>query len=160
MTNEGTFPKVPGDIAYSSEANMFNPKIVGNWNQYNSAVGRSGTSPTTVGAIGSTINYNAASGICYKFFKLEGTVDAQYSAGDIVSKSQFWISGPGVNMAVTPIKTLNGRANFHIMNTVLTSGTLTASGGNVGSNYDFTILACNNNNATNVSVSDFVVWGH
>ena len=155
---EGTFPKQGADPLYASEVNRFNPKFIGRI-AYQDELNISGT---TYQVIPGSVYYSGATNTAI-------TINSMMILNDFVSHTnvsllslnyRMRISGAGMDFYF-PVKSHN--ANSSLMwrsNYVLTSGAMTSSGGNIGSDYVITREAFSNNNATQFNADDFVVVGY
>ena len=159
MANEGQFPKLDGDILFASEVNKFEPKIIANVIQLVTAGSvidfvDHGASATYSGTVAATqisdfmvIEYQAN-------ISSSATTSAQRAA-------RIRISGAGLNNMVVTSKNFTTNATTYINHNfrhVLTSGAITASGGNIGSDYIFQPQyrsAAGDNYA-----QDILIWGH
>ena len=153
MTAEGTFPKVAGDIFYASEANKFNPKIVGIHERYD-IINTSGTVHIIVGSV----FYSGTVPLC-NYMRAETMF--QKDNTNTILQGRFRISGTaGLNFS-TANKTTPSNANTSCiyLNHIFTSGEITASGGNIGSNYWIYVEALEPINSNTTIVSDFIVTG-
>jgi len=160
MAGEGEFPKVDGDILYSSEANLFNPKIIGNVIQnVNSNV--SGPSPiyTTIG--GSILYPGAGSQQINKFMSIQANCSSlSYTNVDYAFRIRC--SGADTLNIILDTKTNTGALGapqYLGFNYFLTSGIITASGGDITSPYVFFIEAYSNQDSPRAHVGDFSIMG-
>jgi len=156
MTDEGVFPKIDGDILYASEANRFSPKLIGYVDQ-STLTNISGASETYT-TMGGTITYYGTIGsIQITDFMIVDCVPFNLSTE--AASFRLRISGAaGLNM-ITSTKSISVRGTSRI-NHVFTSGILTSSGGNIGSDYIISVEGNNNSNANQGGMDDFLVWGY
>jgi len=158
MASESEFPKKDGDIFYASEVNRFSPKLIGNIIQ-DVATNISGTNYTVMGG---SITYPGTGSlqisefmnIQHGCFILAG-VAANYT-------SRLRASGVGVDMVMnTKIGSTTAELdNYLSFNHILTSGAMTASGGNIGSPYVISLEGKSNRNIASVYVRDFTILGY
>ena len=161
MTIEGTFPKSDGDILYASEINRVNPKLIGNLSQIG-AVNISGGDYKIVG--GSILYPGTGSLQISDFMQIQHSI---YGGGGVVNdtstNTQLRISGTDLNIILSsktiPISKVYGGTNA-VYNYILTSGTITSSGGNIGTPYVFFLEAKNDFNNDSPIVFDFSVIGY
>lgn len=161
-TAEGIFPKdVNGaDPLYASEVNRFSPKLIGKVSQYG-VVNVSGTTAYTT--LGTPITYSGTVGS----IKISEFMNCQFNAirnsanAGHTHNVRLRISGTaGLNMT-SPLKTHTATSvAIFSFNHVFTSGVITASGGNIGSNYSIFPEANSTEDAATVQFGDFLVWGH
>lgn len=125
-----------GTIADANEVNanfaVCYPKVVGfvGCATQSSSIGSS-TAYVTI----ATIPYSGGTSPLTSFIKMESYVGV-YSATPS-NWAQFVISGPGLNNIAMSNANFGGYVGMDVfLDHILTSGALTASGGNVGSNYD------------------------
>lgn len=157
-TAESIFPKIGNDPLYASEVNTFNPKLIGNVSQQVN-VNTSGTTVYT--QLGASINYIGTGSLgIYNFMVLQTDVDIDEGTTPTGTyNSRFRISGTAGLDMTTPIKG-NTNALRHIsLKHVFTSGVITASGGNIGSDYVLTVEGKSNLNNPTHQVQDFIVYG-
>jgi len=139
-TAEGVFPKVGNDPIYASEVNLFNPKIIGQVIQATNT-----GSATVVQNAGTPILYSGAGPSQISNFiigQFEWSKNGTAQTTDNTT-GRVVISGAGLNNMIIHTKNISntqGVGNTQIerswgCNFVLTSGVITASGGNVGSSY-------------------------
>ena len=127
MTNEGIFPKVSGDVLYASEVNSFRTKLIGQVVQ-NLSLNISGTN---FGVIGGSLLYtgNGTEYIRANSFASKNTTGTDQFA------FRVRISGTaGLNITNTAIDKPYSWSSV-LIDHIFTSGAITASGGNIGSNY-------------------------
>src|SRR3990167_1515014 len=135
-TAEGVFPKLGNDPLYASEVNRFSPKLIGQVLTTN-GIFSCGSNANPVSLRGPILYLGAGSSQISEFLILRGC--ATYN-GDANTQSRMRISGTaGLNNLTTPILQMSGAAgtiHIHFYEYFLTSGVITASGGNIGSSYD------------------------
>lgn len=139
VTAEGTFPKIGNDPVYASELNMFNPKIIGYINVANWTDQSYGTSGTNYQNIGGSLVYPGAGSLQISSY-MHSTFDIWVNDSNIPNTyyGRIIISGTaGLNNMIIGTKQINNGGNSTLFNHLITSGALTASGGNVGSPYVF-----------------------
>ena len=154
---ENSFPKVDGDIFFASEANGFFPKIIGIIEQ-DLKLNVSGTDYQTIGG---SILY---SGTATQITQIRHYMKAECVAQKISSTAEdhnvrMRISGTaGLDI---PTREIIVSAVTQVMpiNHLFTSGNITASGGNIGSEYSITVEAKSQDNNPNFTVHDFVITG-
>jgi len=153
MTAEGEFPKVDGDILYASEVNEMHTKVFDVVHQY---INSSLTSGTDYIIYGGSLFYNPGE-IMTNFMQIQIPTSFITSTGDPIS-NRLRISGADVNFTTSPkTQTLTHSYDMSI-NHILTSGALTASGGDV--NNPFVIfLEIKANDTYGYSISDFTAVG-
>ncbi len=150
---EGSFPKSIGDVLFASEVNLFNPKAIDK-DVTDSNLNISGTN---IVQVIKTVSYTANPAIS-KFFLIDylgiaHIVEAQ--------ETQLRISGTaGIDFVIDTQNTVgNSRPQVMSYHNFVTSGNITASGGNIGSPYDFIIEGRSNNNTTSFITRDLRVIG-
>lgn len=152
MADELVFPKVTGDYLFPGDVNRFNPKVIG-VHQLAIAINVSGTNFTLMGSV----DYLGT-----ELFSshLNIATAVQKDGANFVNQARLRVSGAGLNM-VTVIKNTPTSVEEKVLvfNHILTSGALTASGGNVGSPYVISVEGRNNVNDTRAFMNDFAVWG-
>ena len=158
-TAESVFPKIGNDPLYASEVNRFSPKLIG----YTSDNTRLNGSGTTYVPLGTTISYSGTVGSIQisQFMIVETNINIPYAASHTLN-SQLRISGTaGLNMVMSNKQDAATQGGLHHKYIhVLTSGVITSSGGNIGSNYVISREVQTEENNPNVILNDFVVWGH
>lgn len=149
---EGEFPKSDGDILYASEVNRLHSKVIGNVIQY----GYHNTSGIAYSVIGGSILYDATDPI-EEFFQISTAVRKE-GGRNIIRLS---VSGEALDMDL-PVKTLplGNSSEIIFFNECLTSGAITASGGNIGSAVVFFLEGIGSYNSANINYNDFTVIGH
>lgn len=157
MADEGEFPKVDGDILFATEVNRFSPKVIGAVEQQVTA-NVSGTSVYT--GIGGNVDYVGTGSLGILQFLIVQTIGGHTNSAAGTSNFRLRISGTaGLNMNTTN-KTVSFDSNTTAyINHLYTSGNITASGGNIGSNYTITVEANSNINAANSRIGDLMVLG-
>jgi hypothetical protein len=148
MTASGVFPKVDGDVLYSTDINMINPKLLGNYIPTTATLTvNSGTTLYTT--IGSIVYPGTGSLQISSFININSYVG---TGENIATNARFRISGTaGLNNLVSPVmgQTANAGTENHIYyDFILTSGVITASGGNIGSKYAIFFEANTDTNVT------------
>ena len=156
-TAEGVFPKVGGDPIYASELNRYNPKLIGFKKQPVTNFNASGTNFQEVGSI----LYPGAGSLQISDYMTISSNVSYHSNVNPTLASQIRMSGTdGLNdFIVGSVNTTTIDYPIHIYNHVLTSGAITASGGNIGSQYwiFFDIRGIESSSIT--KVGDFLIEG-
>lgn len=158
MTAESIFPKVDGDIYFSSELNRINPKLIDFVEQEVNISNLSGTNPTP--RAGSVL-YPGAGSLQFHDFMQVTTFCQKISNTTAVFQCRLRLSGTDLNITTAiksiPSTPVNVAFNF---NHIYTSGAITASGGDIGTPYAIFLEA--NENVTNSAglFGDIVVMGH
>lgn len=160
MAIEGQFPKIAGDVIYASEINRFSPKLIGNIVQ-EEMVNVSGAVGVYVTMGGSILYPGVGSMQISQFMQIQTSTQKVTSA----TGNHFFrlrISGAGLNIT-TPIKDCRVASVEHdvfTFNHILTSGAITASGGNIGSQYIIYVEGNTAHNNADDRVNDLVVIGY
>ena len=154
MATEGNFPKADGDYLFASEANRFNPKVIGNHRQFTQF---NASGPTGVYKLVGSVDYTASPAFSSHLI-IEGST--QKDAASLISNTRIRISGTDLNMTTTVKATPNTTGQVNVPHReILTSGALTASGGAVTTKYVISLEANNNSDAERIFITDFMVWG-
>ena len=153
-TAEGVFPKSDGDLLYPSEINRINPKIFGYVYQHTYENVYSGTD---FSVIGGSVLYTGSPAMS-DYIMTKAFVNKPGYGISLNARLRY--SGTTINIT-SPVKWTTNNTWFDpiLFNHILTSGTLTASGGNVGSS--FVIFLEAKVNGTMVAIiDDIIVTGH
>lgn len=158
-TGESNFPKEGGDPLYASEVNRFNPKRIGQIGGPNTLTGSTTAFQSITGSI---VYVGSGAGAISDFLVVHHSVISA-GANSTSATTRVVISGVGLNNVPIYNGDIAGGAannNNHYVCKFLTSGTITASGGNIGSNYVF--FAQTRYNAANDTAThgDLLIWGH
>lgn len=158
-TDEGVFPKIGNDPLFDSEVNRFSPKLIGNINQSD----RVNISGTNFAPIGGAITYPGTGSMqISQFMQVQAGIGKQNTATTL-NEFRIRTSGTADLDLVSPTWSISA-TNIQFGNTInyiLTSGVMTASGGNIGSSYIITLEARNNSNDVNAALfGDFVIIGY
>jgi len=159
-TAESVFPKVGNDPLFVSEVNTFNPKLTGEDSATNAATDISGPGGIFT-TIGGTILYQGTIGSAQmrQYLELTTSVDSDL-AGD--TDIRFRISGTAGlddqhDLVVGGFQPANAVMYY---THVYTSGNITASGGNIGSDYVLSIEGQAGGTTANVHRGTFKVWSY
>ena len=155
-TGEGSFPKSGNDPLFNSEVNTFNPKVFGSKNQF--FQGAIGSAP--YGPLGGSIFYNPTDAGNWMSSHMQINAFIFKGDDDRTFETRLRISGATIN-TVLGSKTQGATTltTPHYYDHILTSGTLTGLGGNVGSGFFiYTDVKIEVDN-TNLAYGDFTATG-
>ena len=160
MTDEGVFPKVDGDIYYASEVNATPLKLIGQKIEVSYSPG-STTSPQIVG--GSLVYYgtNIGSRIS-NFFHIKTTFFKPETLslwGAMVVMSGAGLSGLPIGSGQPSTDGFYKSTSMWDIDYILTSGAITANGGNIGSDYVFTRYV-RLDASVGIYNNNFLIYGH
>ena len=156
MVGEGVFPKVDGDILFASEANRFNPKLIGNVTQY-SLENISGTDFKTVGG---TINYPGAGSVQIHEYMIINVHCLKETAANVNFTYRLRFSGTEIDFTADSKSVTVAALTAFNFNFALTSGTINSNGGNIGSSFDIIVEGRSSNNSNTSRISDLLVIGN
>ena len=152
MTAEGTFPKVDGDILYDGDVNMLFPKLIAFKND--STTFTSGTNYVTIGSY----EYLGAGSLgITEFMHVQAAAACNTGHGIVLQVLMSGTAGLN-NMDMSPQTPTT--AGYTTISNFLTSEAMTASGGNIGSDYIFFLNTRSDNTqeSTNI-VRSFSITG-